>query len=343
MNAPVPSVVKAMTLIEPARQRFDAVLSDKTMNFDREASFAAQVLGGNDYALSIALANPQSVISAVTNVAAIGITLNPAKKQAYLVPRDGRICLDISYMGLIDMATSSGSIRWAQAGIVREGDTFRLQGYDRPPIHEFDPFDAGRGEVRGVYTVAKTADGDFLTHAMPIAAIHAIRNRSAAWKAWQTKKKSCPWVTDPDEMAKKTCLKQASKLWPRVDRLSEAIQYLNTEGDEGLDLEEGAVAQDASPEVPAMPRRRSESAATQPRADVTDVPHREVPAQAPQPTEAAVDNTPATEGERKWVELNISRCGLSLQDALAQLGLASLDGLTKTDFGRARDLIRSRR
>jgi recombination protein RecT len=37
-------------------------------------------------------------------VAAIGITLNPASKLAYLVPRDGMVCLDISYMGLLHRA-----------------------------------------------------------------------------------------------------------------------------------------------------------------------------------------------------------------------------------------------
>jgi recombination protein RecT len=101
--------------IQEARESFAAVLTDRSLNFEREAGFAVQVLSANDYALKIATSNRQSVIDAVTNIAAIGISLNPAKKQAYLVPRDGRICLDISYIGLMDLAIASGSIRWGQA------------------------------------------------------------------------------------------------------------------------------------------------------------------------------------------------------------------------------------
>lgn len=220
--------------IYATRDTFESVLADRSINFDREAGFAVQILSGNDYALSIAMKNRQSVVSAVTNVAAIGLSLNPAKKHAYLVPRDGRICLDISYMGLIELAIASGSIRWAQAAVVHAADGFRLNGLDRPPTHEFNPFASDRGEPVGAYVVAKTADGDYLTETMSVAEINDIRDRSSAWKAWVEKKKKCPWVTDYCEMAKKTVIKRASKLWPKTDRLDAAAHLLNTDGGEGL-------------------------------------------------------------------------------------------------------------
>ena len=170
----------------------------------------------------------------MTNIAAIGISLNPAKKQAYLVPRDGRICLDLSYMGLADLATASGSIKWVKAGVVHANDKFVLNGFDRPPEHSFDPFSKDRGEAVGVYVVAKTADGDYLTEAMSADEVNAIRDRSSAWRAWVEKKRSCPWVTDWAEMAKKTVVKRAYKLWPKTERLDQAIHHLNTDGEEGL-------------------------------------------------------------------------------------------------------------
>lgn len=216
------------------RDAFDAVLADRSINFDREAEFAIQVLSQNDYALKLAQSNRQSVVSAVTNIAAIGISLNPAKKQAYLVPRDGKICLDISYMGLADLATASGSIKWVKAGVVHANDRFTLNGFDRPPEHSFDPFSKDRGEAVGVYVVAKTADGDYLTEAMSADEVNAIRDRSSAWRAWVDKKRSCPWVTDWAEMAKKTVVKRAYKLWPKTERLDQAIHHLNTDGEEGL-------------------------------------------------------------------------------------------------------------
>mgnify|MGYP000247432772 CR=1 FL=1 len=135
--------------IEGARESFENKLISKDINFDAEAGFATQTLMANDFALNVARANKQSVIDAVTNVAAIGISLNPAKKQAYLVPRKGSICLDISYMGLIDLAVATGSILWAQCVIVYENDTFELNGVDQQPKHKRDPFNTDRGAING--------------------------------------------------------------------------------------------------------------------------------------------------------------------------------------------------
>ena len=228
------SANNALTLISDdiyaSRDQFDMVLCDKSINFEREAGFAIQSLSGSDFAIKIAAGNRQSVINAVTNIAAIGISLNPAKKQAYLVPRDGKICLDISYMGLMDLAMATGSVRWAQAALVYSADSFKLNGYDKPPEHTFNPFSQERGQLVGVYVVVKTSDGEYLTHTMSINDVYAIRDRSSAWKSGR----SCPWKTDEGEMIKKTCVKQAYKYWPKTDRLETAIHHLNTESGEGL-------------------------------------------------------------------------------------------------------------
>jgi recombination protein RecT len=218
------------------RENFQTVAVDRGINFDKEAGFALQILGASDYMMSCAMANRQSVENAVTNIAAIGISLNPAKKQAYLVPRKGVICLDISYIGLIDLAVASGSILWAQANIVREHDNFVVNGFDKPPSHGHDPFAgaAARGAIKGAYVVVKTPDGEYLTHTMDIESIYAVRDRSESW----AKKKAGPWATDEGEMIKKTVVKQAQKYWPKTERsgrLDEAIHHLNTEGGEGFE------------------------------------------------------------------------------------------------------------
>lgn len=219
------------TLVNDTRIAFLSRQIDKNISFDAEAGFAIQLLS-TDYAMGIALKNQQSVIDAVTNVAAIGISLNPAKKQAYLVPRDGKICLDISYMGLIDLAIATGSILWAQCLVVYENDDFQLEGFDKPPHHKYNPFSKERGDIVGAYACVKTPSGDYLTHPMPISAIYDIRNRSQSWKAG----KSTPWKSDEAEMVKKTVIKQAYKYWPKTSpQLENAIHYLNTDTGEGLD------------------------------------------------------------------------------------------------------------
>lgn len=215
--------------IQEARDDFSRVLVDRSISFEREAGFAIQVLQNNDYALKIAMQDKQSVMSAVKNIAAIGISLNPARKQAYLVPRGGKICLDISYIGLIDIAISSGSILWAQSELVRENDAFTLNGYDKPPTHNFSPFGKDRGDVIGVYVVAKMHNGDYLTTTMSIDDVYSIRNRSESYK-----KGNGPWKTDEGEMIKKTVIKRAYKLWPKTERMDTVMNQLNVENGEGL-------------------------------------------------------------------------------------------------------------
>lgn len=230
MSNQITTVDQLVYSVQPA---FDAVQIDKGISFAREAEFAIQIITGSDYAKNVAMQNQQSLVDAVTNVSAIGITLNPAEKKAYLVPRKGGICLAISHIGLLHLAIESGSIRWGQARLVYETDHFELNGLDKQPTHQFKPFCKDRGEVVGVYVSVKTADGDYLTEAMSTEEVNAIRDRSDAWKAWIGKKKSCPWVTDWGEMAKKTAVHRGHKYWPKTERLDKALHYLNTEGGEG--------------------------------------------------------------------------------------------------------------
>lgn len=211
---------------------FKQANTQNVVTWEKESQFAIQLLQANDYLANVARQNPAATQNAIINVAAIGVTLNPAMKHAYLVPRKGKVCLDISYMGLIDLACDSGSIRWAQAVIVRKNDNFRLTGLGERPIHDHSPF-GDRGDIVGVYCTAKTSDGDYLTECMSIEDVYKIRDRSESY----SKKKQGPWVSDPEEMIKKTVVKRAYKYWPKVERLATAIEYQNTYMGEGIELE----------------------------------------------------------------------------------------------------------
>lgn len=229
--------------IAGARDDFARVAVDQSINFERESGFAIQVLQNNEYALTCAMKNKQSVINSVTNIAAIGISLNPARKQAYLVPRDGKICLDISYMGLRDIAVASGSVLWAHAEIVREHDVYRPGKLGEQPTHDFKRFstDVERGGIIGVYVAAKIHSGDFLTTEMSLEEVHRIRDRSEGWKAYVAKKiKSTPWHSDEGEMIKKTVIKRAYKGWPKTDRMDYAMDRMNIDNAEGMAQDERA-------------------------------------------------------------------------------------------------------
>lgn len=218
------------------------------IDFNAEQNYAIQLLYANDYALKIARQNPASVQNAVKNASAIGISLNPASKHAYLVPRKGSICLDISYMGMLHLAMSTGSIEWGQAKLVYANDHYENQGIDKAPIHKYSAF-GGRGEVVGAYCTVKTSTGAYLTEEMDIEQLNAIRARSESYNRVKNGKPapSGPWVTDCEEMYRKTVVKRGSKYWPKVDRLDTAIDYLNTDGGEGIQQQPEEPQQDVTP------------------------------------------------------------------------------------------------
>lgn len=198
------------------------------LDFEQECLFARQQILKSDFTLKIAANNPKSLQAAILNVAAIGISLNPASQHAYLVPRDNQICLDISYRGFVRLATESGSIKWAKVELVYENDKFTWKGPAEPPEHDANPFQ-DRGDIIGGYCIAKLPDEDILTEVMPIDEINKIRGTSKAFK-----KGGGPWVDWYEEMAKKTIIKRAYKSWPQTpnrERTDKAMEVLHeTEG-----------------------------------------------------------------------------------------------------------------
>lgn len=206
--------------IHKAKDRF-AKIASQSVNYDKESIFAMQALMKTDFAMKTANANPNSVHLAMINVASTGLTLNPANGYAYLVPRDNAIHLDISYKGLIKIATDAGSIVWARAEVVYADDRFEYRGPAEAPTHTADPFKTDRGEIVGAYCIAKTNDGDVLTEVMSREEIEKIRSKSSAWVRGQTGRKG-PWEEFFSEMCRKAVVKRASKTWPYTDQ-SEAI------------------------------------------------------------------------------------------------------------------------
>jgi recombination protein RecT len=222
------SELTVFNLVENQEELFLPVISDQTIKWEKEKQFAIQALQGDEYLTKIAFSNQSSFQNAIINVASIGISLNPANKHAYLVPRDGRVCLDISYMGLLHLAMSTGAIKWGQCKLVNKKDTYQSNGLDKAPTHTYEPF-GDRGKIIGAYCTVKTADGDYLTDEMSLAEIEIIMRGSKSFNS-----KYSPWKTYFSEMARKTVVKRASKYWPTVDRLDNAIHHLNTDNDEGL-------------------------------------------------------------------------------------------------------------
>jgi recombination protein RecT len=192
---------------------------------------------GNSYLASVAMGNKHSFALAMQQIASSGLTLNPAMGLAYLVPREGKVIADISYRGLMKIATDSRAVDLVVACSVYSHDTFSYNGANDEPVHVYDPFLAkqDRGEFRGVYVKAYLSIGKLLVHPISAEDVYAARQLSSAWTNSDPTKKKGPWDTHFDAMAIKTGIKVARKYWPMTSPvLDNVISYLNEEGGEGF-------------------------------------------------------------------------------------------------------------
>lgn len=216
-----------LQLIPQAEPQFNKLATvNKNVRFIEESRYAIQMLQANTFLMDVATSNPDSLMIAINNVAATGLSLNPVHARAYLVPRkvSGRmkVCLVPSYKGFVYLATEGGAIRFVKAEIVRKDDELVIQGVDLPPIHKRNPF--SQEPIVGVYCVAKTVEGDYITEVMSIEEVNAVRDRSDSWKAHLEKGVTTPWKTDFNEMAKKTVVRRGWKSWPMSAGVRERLE-----------------------------------------------------------------------------------------------------------------------
>ena len=226
------AVVLAITQAQPQFVRI--AQQHQLVRWPEELQFALQAVKKNTV---LQKCRPESVQDAIINVAAVGLTLNPADGYAYLVPEYVKATktyacqLRISFRGLIKIATDTGSIKWVKAEIVKENDEFKYRGPCDMPLHGMDPF-GDRGPTVGVYCVAKTSEDDILVDIMAQGEIEQIKSCAKTTSVWDK------W---PDEMAKKAIIKRAQKQWPKTKTstaLHAAVDVINqTEGSDYDELE----------------------------------------------------------------------------------------------------------
>lgn len=206
------------------KPRFIELTDKKT--FEQELSFALQHIERNPV---LKKATIESNIMAVLNIAQTGMTLNPVKKEAYLVPRfaDGQIqtVLEPSYMGYCQMIIKTGAAKQIYSHPVYEGDEFEVTlGMKMEVIHK-PKFQSK--ELTHVYMVALFPDGGSHVEVMTREDIDNIMQRSESYKAYEAKKiKSCPWVTDYTEMARKTVIRRGIKYIPKTKQWEQVARMI---------------------------------------------------------------------------------------------------------------------
>lgn len=140
-----------------------------------------------------------SLFQSLMNCAALGI--EPDGRRAHLIPYGDTCQLIIDYKGLLELVKRSGDVSVAYAEKVCKNDKFTWK--DGDVSHEID-FSNPRGDAYAYYARVKGKDGSYTCVVMTKEEVEAIRARSRA-------SKSGPWVTDFDEMGKKTAFRRLSK------------------------------------------------------------------------------------------------------------------------------------
>lgn len=146
--------------------------------------------------------------------------LNPDGRNAHLIPYGTTCTLVIDYKGLVTLALRCPRVSKVEAIAVKEKDHFRLVNGEVEHIVD-NPW-GDRGVAVGYYAVCQFADGVKKFEVMSKDEVDAVRERSRA-------KNNGPWVTDYEEMAKKTVFKRLSKWLPVTPELQEAIEKDNEE------------------------------------------------------------------------------------------------------------------
>jgi len=160
--------------------------------------------------------NAASFVNCLVRLSQYGLRLDG--REAHMIPYGKEATLIIDYKGYVKMAYQSGKVRNIECGTVYEGDLFDYASCNHVPWHWLDEAlrSRERGKIKGAFCIVELTTGGVHRERLTDIEVNGIRARSKAGS-------SGPWVTDFDEMAKKTAFRRATKWIPISDELADAM------------------------------------------------------------------------------------------------------------------------
>lgn len=241
--------------------------------------------------------------------------------------------------GIRDLVRRSGMVKEWKVRLVYSQDHFRHIDGDVETLEHIPEY-VDDDRIVKVYSIAYGLDGSVMSrHVMRIDAVEKIRKRSRSADKG-------PWVTDYEEMVKKTCLRQHSKALPKAkddlqrERFMGAIRALD-EAEDVLALDRGPVA--AALPAPAMSvqdaaRRRLAEAVESSALDAEE--ERQAPI-VEQPAAAPAAPKPARKRKTADERLAEANAGAKPKEAPAA-SPAAQEAITEPPVDDARDLTYER-
>jgi recombination protein RecT len=174
--------------------------------------------------------------------------------------------LHVQYMpmvsGIMKKVRNSGTIANWSVHVVKDGDVFDYELGDQEKLTH-KPSLKNRGKTIAAYSIVKLKGGEVSREIMSVEEIEAVRSRSRA-------KDTGPWVTDYDEMCKKTVIRRHSKRLEMNTEDSDAPLANVIRADDALndfEPEPVTVAVTQPVEAPKRPRRLAAVVGEQPKAE----------------------------------------------------------------------------
>lgn len=164
----------------------------------------------------LAQCTPQSFVGAMLNSAQLGLEPNTSLGQAYLIPYGDKCQFQIGYRGLLDLAFRTGEVKSITAEVVKENDTFEYELGLEPKLKHI-PRKTNRGNSIFYYAVFKLKNGG---EGFTVMSKEEIEGHA---KKYSKSYGSSPWLTEFDEMAKKTVLKKLLKYMPLKTEFVRAV------------------------------------------------------------------------------------------------------------------------
>lgn len=156
----------------------------------------------------------ESLLKAFMDLSALG--LEPDGRRAHLIPFGREVTLIIDYKGLVECVRRSGDVSYIHADVVYSNDQFHCAQGSGARLEHTKVF-GDRGKPIAAYSFVRLKDGSESFEVLSIEEVDNIRKRSKAAN-------NGPWVTDYDEMAKKTAFRRHSKWLPFSSEARDVIE-----------------------------------------------------------------------------------------------------------------------
>lgn len=198
-------------ILEHNKEAFAQALPSVGLTPERVIRTALTAMRQN---IDLTKCEPKSVVASLLQACELGLSVSNTLGHCYLVPFNNtkkgikECTMIIGYRGFTQLAMRSGKVNPIQTFIVYEKEPFTISGGSYPRIEHTPLPPAARGEKKiGVYAVAPLKDGSSAHAFLWADEVEAVRKRSRAGEFG-------PWVTDPDEMWKKTAIRRLAKMLP---------------------------------------------------------------------------------------------------------------------------------